>query len=266
MFRDHRWTLPVIRHAADRGLLGLPVTVVTLDRHEDSLEPDRGALGGVYGATCGFAELVDVVMHVLSPRDDDWIPAGMELGIIGDVVQFSTGRMETSVPDSVWRYTDFHGEDHRVYRLGMVRSALSHGGGLAASTGQFSSIRETIGFDAASRTFAPSATGLVLDIDLDFFTVEWDTVLFPFSEEVVRHEFDGLCQSPWYDSYTAAAFLRGLAEAAAVVTVASEPRYCGGVENTKRILRIADAEIFGGFIPLDKWRVDYDSVYPSEET
>ena len=75
VFRDHRWTIPVIYIAGEKKLLKIPAKIVIFDRHKDSLSPLNGteALRKFRTENGSFNDLIDIVMKQLSPRDDDWI-------------------------------------------------------------------------------------------------------------------------------------------------------------------------------------------------
>jgi hypothetical protein len=187
VFRDHRWTLPVLWFAAEAGLLRLPARVVTFDRHRDSLVPgDRDSLARTR-VVRGDGEVVEATALRLSARDDDWLVGGMEMGLISDAVQFRT---EPDGMEGITRYVDTAGMGHRVFHLERPSVELAWKGALVdeAHPAAREGLWETLGWDPGEMR-AKEADDLALDIDLDFFTISWETYTFPFPEEVYRGEF-----------------------------------------------------------------------------
>lgn len=263
VFRDHRWTLPAIFAAAEAGLLTLPVTVVSFDRHRDSLAPADPALLAAFRNNGGMEDLTALVRDVLSPRDDDWITAGMELGIISDVVQFAVDDLRAE--ETAETYTDATGTIHRLFRLGRPGGELSWKGALAdhAHPSAAAGLWDTLGWDAMSRSLRPPG-GLVLDIDLDAFTFSWERYTFPYTPEIWEGEYLRPVQSAAEGAYTAADFVRTLAVEAALVTIATEPGFCGGAANARGILEDANRHLFGGALDTAVIEVDYPAKYPEE--
>ena len=95
--RDHRWTLVLLHWAQEKGLLPRPCNLVMFDAHHDALEPacagrlDRVRIEGLSAAIlfdiCTGARQNDWDAR-LNPLDDDWVRAGMRLGLIRDAVIF----------------------------------------------------------------------------------------------------------------------------------------------------------------------------------
>lgn len=263
VFRDHRWTLPAIFAAMEAGLVKLPVTVVSFDRHRDALTPaDPASLTGFRGKW-NMDALVRIVRDRLSARDDDWIPAGMELGIISDVVQFGIDDLREDEIAGI--YKDAAGEIHRVYRLARPGEELAWKGALsdpeqpAAKAGLW----KTSGWDAHTRKVEPP-DGYVLDFDLDAFTFSWERYTFPYTEEIWKGEYLRPVQSSAGEDFTAAEFVRELARGAQLLTIATEPGFCGGAGNAERILEKLDKHIFCGELDTEAIETDYKSAYPEE--
>jgi hypothetical protein len=263
VFRDHRWTLPVLRFAADKGLLRIPARVATFDRHRDSLTP----LGDFHdlarfrsGKT--VAELVEAVSERLSPRDDDWIAAGMEMGLISDVVQFRT---EPDGMTGITRYIDGAGTGHRIFHLERPSTELSWKGALVEEDHPLAGegLWRAFGWNPGEMTVA-KADDLAVDIDLDFFTISWETYVIPFPEEVYTGEFFTGRQSGRHHGYPPIDFFRSLTRAARVLTIACEPDFCGGEAKTRQILTDVNRFLLGGAMNRETIRVEYPPEYPVE--
>ncbi len=263
IFRDHRWTLPVLYLAGQMGRLELPARLVTFDRHRDSLPPDSGRdeLTRWRRNPGGLEELIRLVRDVLSPRDDDWILSGMELGLISGAVRFGT---EPDGMETVTRYTDGFGVEHRVFHLERPARELSWKGAFAGSghSGESDGPAGVLPWDPETRTVGAGRGGLLLDFDLDFFTIGWDLHVFPFSAGVYNTEFFVPCQAAGYDDLRPAAFLREIVRASGAVSIACEPAFCGGASNAGTILEDLNRFLLGSALDLSGVRVDYPAVYP----
>ena len=245
VFDDHRWTLPLVALAAQQGLTALPATLVSFDRHRDSLAPLGGAapLKPYRAGASDMRELLELVRVQLSPRDDDWIAAGMEMGLIGDVVQFSSNLDMTEPEPPVHDYRDHTGALHRMFRLGRPQNELSFKGALAdPEHPAWGGLREAAGWDPGGGRFAAP---YILDLDLDYWTLSWDTYTFPFPAEVFAGEFGAVCQPTVGTLYPVARFFEGLLLGTPLVTIAREPDFCGGEANAESIFAALEKNWLG---------------------
>jgi len=265
VFRDHRWTLPVIYRAAELGLISLPVRLVTFDRHRDSLVPedDNKILDTFRRRPKGFDELIHIVKFHLSPRDDDWIIAGMELGLISDVIQFGSGSGASE--DCCRDHKDCRGDSHRIFHLGRPVSEISYKGALAdvSHAAAAAGLWETLELSQERCEFA-GGDPLVFDIDLDYFTLAWEKYTLPYNDELFRGEFLTDCQSARYDDCRPTDLVKNLVEHAGIVSIATEPQFCDGVEKTRSILSNMNRYLFDSQLDIDTIDVDYHPPYPTE--
>jgi len=265
VFRDHRWTLPVLALAAERGLVRFPVAMISLDRHRDALVPARGLpeLAAWKKSGGGALMLADIVANLLSPRDDDWTIAGMEAGILSDVARF---RSEEDDMEPVTLYTDSGGVTHRIYHLGTFPRELSFKGALA--DGDHPAVKaglwQSMGWDPRALRTGGGRLSIVLDIDLDYFTAPWGVYIIPFTPDIWRGEFIDPRSSHYADGTVPAEVFARMAEGAGVMTVACEPDFCGGRAGARKIFLAADRYVFNGAFSKKNVRVDYRPVYPSE--
>jgi hypothetical protein len=234
VFRDHRWTLPIIHLAAERGLVRTPARIVTFDRHRDSLVPRITGRFGEYRDDRTLDSILALTSEI-SPRDDDWLLAGMEAGLLSDAVQF---RSERDDLERITRHTDAFGGEHRIFHLGLPGEEIAWKGAFADSgnPAAVAGLWEVMGWDPERCALDPEKGNFVFDIDLDFFTVPWETYMIPFNEEIYRGEFHAPRESRHRSAYPPVAFVRALADAAGVITIACEPDFCGGEEHARRIL------------------------------
>ncbi len=265
VFRDHRWTLPVLALAAEHGLIRLPAAMISFDRHRDALVPERGLESlAEWKSNKGSAlKLAEIVADLLSPRDDDWIVAGMEAGLLSDVVRF---RSEDDDLEPITRFTDTAGAGHRIYHLVTFGRELSFKGALAdeGHPAVLAGLWRDMGWNPRTLAAGGGSHSFAVDIDLDYFSAPWGTYVIPFTPEIWRGEFLAPRSSRHADDIIPAAVFEGLARAAGVLTVASEPDFCGGGAGARRIFDGADRYLFGGAFGGKKVRMDYRPVYPSD--
>jgi hypothetical protein len=257
IYDDDRWLLPVLLAAQQDGLLPQPSLLVTFDQHEDSL-PVRKGLGPIPSIRKeGYREatFVELVRDHLSPLDDDWIKAGMELGLISDVAAFGIQDYEGQRSEPT--YTDHLGVTHRLFmETGLPGRDLTFQGSLSdlARETALRSYWEVLGWEHSGRGgrfgFREELPKIILNVDLDCFAVYWREYRFPWPEEVFVKEFQD--PSGYFSTrdLTGADFFCGLAERAGVITIAREPQYTGGEEKGALILQRVARHLFGGELRL----------------
>ena len=231
---DHRWVVPLIFHAQESGRLPVPCKLVCLDRHHDALPPDRERLRALRDARrAGLtgASVLNLCAEVLSPHDDDWIPAAMELGLLSDAVVL--GGEGVFSRQALTDFTDHTGARHRIEltgHLGPELAAIGRFGNLLRR-GQEELLWNIFDWMVAPDGrlgFRPGAPPLALSIDLDYFVIPWDTFRLPWPEEVYRGYFLTPSDQPALEGATARDILRQLIDRAGLVAVAREAGHCGG--------------------------------------
>jgi hypothetical protein len=200
LHEDHRWVLPLIWLAQEAGRLPRPTPVILLDRHSDAAVPE--AKVGVAGS---LSDVWQACERALSRHDDDWIVAGMRLGLIGDV----------------WIY----GVDDRL-------GELPHREGEHVIRGRW----ELMGGMARERIELPKIEGpYLLDIDLDCFAYPYRGAVWPWPEAVWEWEFG---------QEGGGSLWRELRDKAGVITVCREAGCCGGEDHCERIWAAAAVWLF----------------------
>jgi hypothetical protein len=186
----------------------------------------------------------------------------METGLISDAVRFGT---EPDGMERITRYRDLRGVMHRVFHLGRPSTELSYKGALADPDHPAVSegLWDVLGWNPEARSLQSRSGKIHLDIDLDFFTVSWETYILPFPEEIYEKEFLSPCQSRFFDNYLPVSFLNTLLDVSGAVTIASEPDFCGGGVKTRRILGDVNRFLLGGSLNISSLTVDYVPSYPN---
>ena len=268
VFRDHRWVLPVLHRAGEAGKLRLPARVITFDRHRDSLAPldSKRLFAREDSLQLTFEQLVIIVKYHLSPRDDDWILSGMDLGLISDVVQFGSQRDTRDSNESITEYIDAHDMPHRIFYLDRPVHELTYKGALADRSHEAvaAGLWEILQWEPGEMKIRCDNGGFLLDFDLDYFTFSWDRYVMPFTDEIYEGEFGQPCQSHYYEEYLPRDFIRELSRKAGIITIASEPHFCGGPEKSRTILKKSNPILFEDQLRQDELEVDYMPQYPTE--
>jgi hypothetical protein len=245
---DHRWLLPIICSAQEAGLIPRPVTVVMFDFHPDDLEPlcmDEIKQLRQDGPT--VEALIELCQSRLRSLDDDWVIAGMELGLIDHIVTFGVDDRF----DCKREHRDHLGHVHYLEYPELPRGGLGYQGSLSdlAKDRELSRLWTILGwrhFTGMGFQFDPATPKILLDFDLDCFAVRWRDYLFPWPDEVFEREF--LEPSGYWtvEGRTGQDFVHGLISKAGLVTIAREPNHCGGDEKADEILRKLNRYVFDG--------------------
>jgi len=202
LHEDHRWVLPLVAEAQEKGLLPRPVRVVLFDRHTDSAEP------GVLSEDLSVAGVIDTCKHELSHHDDDWIVAGIRMGLLADVFIFGVDDRMGDLPKAVGEFGIF-GRYEMPGKLGEV--------GVRA--------REVLDW---------TASPILLDIDLDCFAYAYRDRVMAWDESVFESEFGPSLQA-----------FQTFIQRAGLITVCREAGCCGGEDNADQIWRLFAGRLLG---------------------
>jgi len=246
---DHRWVLPVIHDAQVKEILPKPCTIIIFDAHHDASDPicpeDIREL-----RKSGFdtSDLIDLCKNKLKKMDDDWLKAGMELGLIDDVVIFGVDNYFDK--EKLREYEDHCGVKHRIEMIQSIISELSDNQGdlndLARSK-ELCGLWDILGWEYSPEhgfMFSDDKKSILLDIDLDCFAVFWREYHFPWPHEVFENEFFRPSQHSTTSGWNAAKFLEEFISRAALITIAEEPDFCGGIEKSNIIFDRVNKYLF----------------------
>lgn len=245
---DHRFVLPLVDMAQRQGRLPRPANYVFFDRNPDSLEPmcmDKIRKMRKRGFTT--AQLIDLCRTDLRKTDDDWLLAGMHLGLIDNVVLF--GCAPTYSEDFPMEITDCAGGKHRYDSLYLPCSELEYQGSLSdvARMMTLMPVWETLGWEIKpkDRFRFHNRQRLVLDIDLQCFALEYRDYVFPWPERMFEGEFLKPSEYSTVRGITAQQFMRELAGTAGLLAFAKESNFCGGEPDSEWILEKVLRYAFG---------------------
>ncbi|MBS1559342.1 MAG: hypothetical protein JST69_11525 [Bacteroidetes bacterium] len=224
IYEDHRYLLNALFFArqkfGDFPLEGL--SLICFDRHSDgnnielsrSIRSMRNRI--LHGQEITQKKSWEFVEFSLSPNDDDWLKAGMELGLINHVV--CIGNTEDVIfdrPEDV--YIDHLDVHHKIYSFDDFSVLLDNNAQ--------QNIRELC-----------SSSKVILDFDLDCFVYAEDNHR-PFKEEDFSNQLRR--------------FIRDVIDEAEFVSIARESEYCGGFSKSNEILELLDRLFFEGRLSHD---------------
>jgi len=247
--REHRWTLTLLRWAQMKGHLPIPSKLVVFDAHHDALPPRRDEeLKALQPYDLSIPGTIGICNNNLSINNDDWITAGMELGIISDAVVF--GVQDRSSLDYLSTFPDSRGGKHHLFFTGLPGRGLAYQGDLSdlSRDRQLSALWNVLGWEpgGGKTRFRDDREKFAFDFDLDCFTVSWNGYTFPWPEEVWENEFQKESDYPTTRGWTGVGWLKQLKERAGMITFATEPRCCGGDMKVNAIWNCVNGYLFAG--------------------
>jgi hypothetical protein len=254
LHKEHRWVLPIIFYNQQKKILSHPCTLIMFDAHHDTLIPTcMEDIRRIKETGITFDELINLCKEKLSDRDDDWVKAGMELGLINDVVIFgvqngvSCGNLE--------KYEDHQKNIHKIKLLGLLSEELDCQGDLSdiIRLEDLSEFWKILGWQNNHQfSFVKDRKNILLDFDLDCFMVHWRGYKFPWPDKVFEKEFQGTLIHQSTSVLTGKDFINGLINKAALVTIAREPDFCDGEKKANEILGKVNHFLFDDKLNLDK--------------
>jgi hypothetical protein len=218
------------------------------DRHHDALPPRHYAkLQSSKPYDLSIDGVIALCNSVLSTLDDDWVTAGMELGIISDAVIL--GVQDTFNLDDLEEFVDSNGTKHALYFPGLPGGELQFKGELSdvVRDSEFEPLWKLLHWSpprGGSNGFASTRPKFALDFDLDCFVMEWHAYLLPWLDEVWHKEFFEISDYWSTKGLSGASWLLDLRAAAGVLTFATEPDFCGGDVKASQIFADLNRYLF----------------------
>lgn len=248
---DHRFLLMILRDAQLNNLVPIPCKLVLFDAHDDLADLNEDTVAILKQLRGDFDEelFTDVVKKRLRCDDSDWQKAAMELGWVSDVLVFGI-RHDHTDKENPFIYKDSSGFDHTIFHYSSnVGPLLGYQGSLSdtARRQQLHVLWNTLGWcvqDNGIFGFNKNEDKILLNFDLDVFTMNYDEYLFPWSNEVYEDRF--LKESDYYTTkgWSGKTFTKALAEKSGLIIITREPDYCGGVKKMTQIFTDMNRTIF----------------------
>jgi len=241
LYEDHRWILPIIHFAQENGELPKPCTIVSFDAHHDTVTPTcLEEIETILKNGITLDQLIYLCKDNLTTLDDDWLKGGMELGLIDDAVIFGVQDSLHNEDDKV--YNDQLGNPHRIEVLDLFSVELQNQGALSdlAKRSLYKYLWGILDWQLIPKNgfnFGTNLRKILLDFDLDCFTVSWRECNFAWPDKIFLKEF--FTESTYYTTqgWNGKGFVDSLIKKAGLVTIALEPGCCGGKQESDDILK-----------------------------
>ena len=249
LYDDHRWILNVLFEACVLNLFhNIVPNVIYFDYHDDGFPTHitLNKLGVDNVKDIDARAFLSMVEFDVRHFDDNWITTGMELGLINNVVCIG---QEANDNIDLWEnneYLDKRGVCHKGYCIRHLQEELKQGGvfdrNLRVTDDIISSIRNI--FDYSEHGFwAEVKSPFILDFDLDCFTSNETGEQRAWSEEQFKECY--FSNPEVYD------FMCSLIDRVQVITICREPKCCGGLGESNKILGYLDRYFFDGALGTD---------------
>ena len=244
LYDDHRWILNVIFESMKLNFFNGEIpNVIYFDHHDDACFTDVKLKNYNVDNVLKLKsrEFASIVEFDLSSLDDDWVTAGMELGLINNVVCIGN---EENHNINNWGNSTYRTATN-VEHLGFCINHLKWEIGSRGSLGDvmtdchpdYLQIRNIFGYN--NGTFTPSPHPFILDFDLDCFTTECKDNTFAWPEKIFWEEY-----GMYYPQCSS--FMQQLISRASIITICREPKCCGGIGESNKILCYLDRYFFDG--------------------
>lgn len=255
LYDDHRSILNVLFETKKLGLFSTTPNIIFFDKHDDACNPQINAKD--LFEKWGIERIEDVssrdfwsfVEFDLSGLDDDWLLAGMELGLINHAVVI--GQTENSnMRDLNNLFESSDGEVHELFDIYHLNYSLGSRGCLGDNVIKepyYENVRNIFEYNQPPYgrydKFSKEVTNpIVLDFDLDCFTTECENNVYAWPEAIFREKY--------YDNETVQYFMYRLIERSTFITICREPKCCGGLGESNKILGYLDKYFFDGWLRM----------------
>lgn len=251
VYDDHRTILDVLYYAMDVGHFGEQVpTVISFDRHDDSVVLSREkkqrakAVRRICLSQSNYERMWRFVEFELSVLDDDWVRAGMELGLIKHYIGFGHNSIDAgNIEQGFECYKSLDKIIHHLYSNGHLNYEMGFRGVIGDERYGWSQRRNSL-LDDLQFHFGDfdvdEIAPFVLDIDLDCFAIDCEDHLMAWPESIFAERY--------VENYKANSFIRSLISRSSLITICREPGCCGGIGEANRILEMLDYYWFNGVL------------------
>lgn len=253
LYDDHRSILNVLFETKKLGLFSTTPNIIFFDKHDDACNPHINAKD--LFKKWGIERIEDVssrdfwsfVEFDLSGLDDDWLLAGMELGLINHAVVI--GQTENSnMRDLNNLFESSDGEVHELFDIYHLNYSLGSRGCLGDNVIKepyYDNVRNIFEYNQPPYgrydKFSKEVTNpIVLDFDLDCFTTECENNVYAWPEAIFREKY--------YDNEEVRHFMHKLINRSTIITICREPTCCGGLGESNKILGYLDHYFFDGWL------------------
>ena len=258
----HRWVLPLIFEYQKMGFLPKPCKLLLFDRHDDGQILSEEALSFIKGTFSNLSTeiVIEICTKYLNPQNDDWIKAGMEMGIFSNIIAFGVDQNERWFNEGSYQnknyYKDQNGIVHFMIYLGHPGDEVHDRGffgDLCKKNESIEQVWKELNWDYDKEKgffFNSNSEKLVIDIDLDCFTIYWGDYIFPWIEEVYIDRYKREKSSNVPKLWCGFKFFQGLINQSGLITIAREKSFCGGNKKANIILNDINKYLFDNKLQL----------------
>lgn len=251
IYDDHRSIIDVLYYAEQEGHFneGIP-SVISFDQHDNSLplsSKNKQRIKSIR-KSC-FTKRNDekvwqFVEFELRGLDDDWVRAGMELGLIKHYIGFGHHPIHASnIEEGYEHYKTLDKEVHHLYSNGHLDNVLGDRGVIGDDSYRFIQKHNDLLDDLQyhyGHFDRDAVYPFILDIDLDCFSTECSDNTIAWPEAIFRERYQDNCK--------VSSFIRTLIARSSLITISREPGCCGGIGESNRILELLDYYWFDGVL------------------
>ena len=247
LYDDHRCLLNVLFEAEKLNMFPTTPNLISFDYHDDAVNPHISA--NELFARWNVERIEDVksqdfwsfVEFDLSCIDDDWLLAGMELGLINNSVVIGADDPH-NIKSMNNHFESTNGINHELYDIAHIDYSIENRGCLGDSClkENYNNIRDIFEYNQPEsyNSFSHEIRNpFVLDFDLDCFTTNCLDYTYAWPEIIFYEK---------YASPDVQNFMRELISRSTIVTICREPACCGGIGESNKILSYLDRYFFNG--------------------
>ncbi|TPD71273.1 hypothetical protein [Flavobacterium microcysteis] len=247
IYEDHRTILNVFYFLKLNGLATFPIDLFMFDDHDDFLNPSAAALKKINEFNLeapSEREFWSFTEFDLKTSDDDWVKAGMELGLINNVFLFHSSKASYSFSSK--HQTESYGEK-RVYNLGSVWDALHFRGSLEdySNDVEYGQLWKDMGWIKRNGKFEfERENDFIIDFDLDCFSTFIVDKNYAIPEDILIKKFEEYKRTENHYYGKPSDFVKKLIENSILTTVCFENNSCGGIRESHKIFEVFDYLFF----------------------
>lgn len=249
IYEDHRTILNVLFYLKTKTKIDFPINIILFDNHDDAVKPNKEALKKIKAFNKKAPDIRQFWTFTefdLRNLDDDWVKAGMELGLINNLFLFNSTQSHISFVEN---YETMNFGIKRLYNLGYIWDALSYRGNLydVIKHNEFGQLWDDFGWvydkESGKFSFKPSKPYIV-DFDLDCFTTEILGKRIAIPEDILIEKFSEYHQPSYHYYYSYERFVKDLIKEAEITTMCFEQGFCGGFKEAFKIFETVDHLFF----------------------
>lgn len=248
VYEDHRFIVPILWLAKKINLITTPINLVYFDRHNDALDLSKDKIESLK-KLCDFNEVFEFVKTQLKQLDDDWLRTLMHLGIVDNALVIGDIDCENFNNEAVQKWNDLEGKMHLLRGINSLEVAFNFQGSLSdlAKDYLLKPIWSILGWEHNRESgFVMQDTPILIDFDLDYFTFEWRNRSYAWRKDFYSNEFDNISTYFSTKDWSGGKFLNNLIKRAPFITIAKEPKCCGGLDESNDILSKITNKLFSG--------------------